>query len=173
MQIKTFASIAALGLVLGGSTGLARDEFPSPNTEGTGLSRSTFDDNPRTGSAVERPDIGAQSVPQQQASPSLDQAQGSQQQQQQQLSQNQDFVRQVQSKLNAAGYDIGTVDGIWGPRTQQALTAYQRDMGLEANGELSSEVATSMQIQPPDAPQAAGVPPASTPQSGQSGESQQ
>ena len=172
MQIRTFASIAALGLVHGGSTAMARDEFPSPNTEGTGLGRSTFDDNPRTGSAVERPDIGAQSVPQQQASPPLDQAQGSQQQSQN-LSQNQDFVRQVQSKLNAAGYEVGPADGVWGPRTQQALTAYQRDMGLEANGALSSEVATSMQIQPPGEPQAAGVPPASTPQSGQSGESQQ
>jgi peptidoglycan hydrolase-like protein with peptidoglycan-binding domain len=76
----------------------------------------------------------------------------------QQLSQNEGFVRQVQQKLNAAGYDVGTVDGRWGPRSQQALTNYQRDNGLQPTGALSTEVASALNIPAPNEPQAAQMP---------------
>lgn len=153
MRIRTFVSAAALGLALGVSTGVASENYPSPNVEGSGLSRSIFDNNPQTGTAS----------PAQQASPPLETGSGIAQgagADTPQLAQNQDFVRQVQSKLNAAGYDVGAVDGVWGPQSEQALMAYQRDNGLAASGALSTEVANSLQIQPPGEPQAAGLPPA-------------
>lgn len=36
-----------------------------------------------------------------------------------------DFIRQVQQRLASAGYDPGPIDGKYGPRTAQALRAFQ------------------------------------------------
>ena len=36
-------------------------------------------------------------------------------------------VRQAQQRLVDKGYDAGVVDGIWGPRTANALRQFQRD----------------------------------------------
>jgi hypothetical protein len=49
-----------------------------------------------------------------------------------------DPVREVQRRLNAAGYDAGPVDGILGPRTKRALIHYQAVQGLELTGELDA-----------------------------------
>lgn len=43
-------------------------------------------------------------------------------------------VKLIQSLLNRIGYNVGTVDGSFGPRTQQAVMAFQRDNGLTADG---------------------------------------
>jgi len=43
-------------------------------------------------------------------------------------------VRLVQSLLNRIGYNAGTVDGIFGSRTYQAVTAFQRNNGLTPDG---------------------------------------
>jgi hypothetical protein len=40
----------------------------------------------------------------------------------------------VQSALTNLGYDPGPVDGVSGPRTRAAVTAFQRDQGLAADG---------------------------------------
>ncbi|MCS6854067.1 MAG: serine protease, partial [Elioraea sp.] len=42
----------------------------------------------------------------------------------------------VQRSLAALGYDPGPVDGLSGPRTRQALAAFQRDRGLAPSGTL-------------------------------------
>lgn len=42
---------------------------------------------------------------------------------------------QIQVLLEDAGFDPGPIDGHWGPRTQRALAAFQRDHGLQASGE--------------------------------------
>lgn len=44
-------------------------------------------------------------------------------------------VTRVQSRLTELGYDAGPADGEFGPRTQSALMAFQKDRGLEATGE--------------------------------------
>ncbi len=43
-------------------------------------------------------------------------------------------VKLIQSLLNRIGYNAGPVDGIFGPRTQQAVIAFQRDNGLTPDG---------------------------------------
>ena len=43
-------------------------------------------------------------------------------------------VRQIQTKLKELGYLQGNIDGIYGNQTKQAVTAFQRDHGLSADG---------------------------------------
>ncbi|CAA7626508.1 peptidoglycan-binding protein [Magnetospirillum sp. UT-4] len=52
----------------------------------------------------------------------------------QQSSMSEDTVRQMQQQLQAQGYEVGQVDGIWGPRSRQALMNFQRDQNLPATG---------------------------------------
>jgi len=43
-------------------------------------------------------------------------------------------TRGVQAALAGLGYDVGPVDGVMGPRTRAAVMAYQRAVGLTADG---------------------------------------
>ena len=43
-------------------------------------------------------------------------------------------VRQIQSKLKSLGYYSGSVDGIYGARTQSAVKAFQKSCGITADG---------------------------------------
>lgn len=192
MQIRTFASIAALSLALGGGAAMANANVDSPNAAG-GQQNSTFH-NQESSSNASRPDLSSQSAPEQQAASPSDMpsasstdsgviggtnsgmstqsgdnsspmtggsnmdAASSAELSNSQLSQNQDFVRQIQSKLKDQGYEVGAVDGIWGPATRQALSNFQRDKGLEANGRLSPEVATALDIDAPSQNQTAQQP---------------
>ena len=45
-----------------------------------------------------------------------------------------DDVAALQERLLELGYDAGRVDGIFGPRTETALLAFQREMGIELDG---------------------------------------
>lgn len=45
-----------------------------------------------------------------------------------------DEVTQIQERLTELGYDPGTVDGIFGARTQEAVRAFQQDYGLAVDG---------------------------------------
>lgn len=45
-----------------------------------------------------------------------------------------DEVRRIQSKLKELGYNIGTVDGIYGTKTKNAVIAFQRNCGITADG---------------------------------------
>lgn len=47
-----------------------------------------------------------------------------------------DDVADLQSRLSALGFDTGRVDGIFGPTTAGALTAFQADAALPADGVL-------------------------------------
>ncbi|MEM7358745.1 MAG: peptidoglycan-binding domain-containing protein [Pseudomonadota bacterium] len=47
-------------------------------------------------------------------------------------------IRFAQTVLNELGYKVGTVDGIWGPRSARAIRNFERINGLtSANGKLS------------------------------------
>ena len=48
-------------------------------------------------------------------------------------------VRDLQRRLLRLGYRPGTRDGLYGPRTQAAVTAFQRKHGLEQDGSAGSE----------------------------------
>ncbi len=43
-------------------------------------------------------------------------------------------VTGLQQRLQVHGFDPGRIDSVFGPRTEQALRAFQRARGLEANG---------------------------------------
>lgn len=45
-----------------------------------------------------------------------------------------DEVRRIQKKLKELGYYTGSVDGIFGARTQSAVKAFQRNCGITADG---------------------------------------
>lgn len=50
-------------------------------------------------------------------------------------------VEAVQRELAAAGYYKGSVDGVIGRKTKQAISAYQAAVGIEADGKPSSDLA--------------------------------
>ena len=50
------------------------------------------------------------------------------------------LVADVQEALASAGYKPGPADGIAGPRTNSAISAYQRDNGLATDGQPSAEL---------------------------------
>ncbi|VAV85110.1 hypothetical protein MNBD_DELTA01-215 [hydrothermal vent metagenome] len=46
------------------------------------------------------------------------------------------LIKAVQHKLNVKGYDAGPVDGFMGPKTEDALTAFQKENGLISDGTI-------------------------------------
>ncbi len=48
-------------------------------------------------------------------------------------------VRSLQEELEKSGYDLGPADGIFGPRTESAVLAFQSDHGLSVDGVVGSE----------------------------------
>lgn len=43
-------------------------------------------------------------------------------------------VRQIQQRLAGWGYDIGAIDGIYGPKTKKAVIQFQKKYGLQPDG---------------------------------------
>jgi peptidoglycan hydrolase-like protein with peptidoglycan-binding domain len=43
-------------------------------------------------------------------------------------------VKGLQNALKGRGYDFGAVDGVFGPSTEDAVTQFQREVGLEEDG---------------------------------------
>src|SRR4051794_22481255 len=72
-------------------------------------------------------------------------------------------VRDLQRRLLRLGYRPGTRDGLYGPRTQAAVTAFQRKHGLEQDGSAGSETLTLLRRR--TAPRATAADPALTTQS--------
>jgi peptidoglycan hydrolase-like protein with peptidoglycan-binding domain len=58
------------------------------------------------------------------------------------------LVKAAQRFLVDQGYQPGPVDGIAGARTEAAVTAWQRDHGLDANGALDSATLAGMGLVP-------------------------
>jgi putative peptidoglycan binding protein len=53
-------------------------------------------------------------------------------------------VRELQQALITAGYDPGSVDGTFGPATEAAVTAFQQDNGLSADGVVGPDTAAAL-----------------------------
>lgn len=56
------------------------------------------------------------------------------------------LVRQVQQKLSQWGYFSGTIDGVFGKQTYDAVVSFQRKNGLTADGVVGSATAVAMGI---------------------------
>jgi murein L,D-transpeptidase YcbB/YkuD len=54
------------------------------------------------------------------------------------------LVRQLQQALVTAGYDPGSVDGSFGPTTEAAVTAFQQDNSLSADGVVGPDTAAAL-----------------------------
>lgn len=52
--------------------------------------------------------------------------------------------REIQQRLNALGYDAGSPDGLEGPKTRSAITAFQKDYGIYPDGVASTEVLAAL-----------------------------
>lgn len=58
---------------------------------------------------------------------------------------NKSQVRQLQGQLKQQGYDVGQVDGVIGPTTQQALRQFQQDQGIQATGQPDQRTVAALQ----------------------------
>jgi peptidoglycan hydrolase-like protein with peptidoglycan-binding domain len=55
-------------------------------------------------------------------------------------------TRQLQQALSARGFDPGPVDGVYGPRTREAVMNYQRANNMEATGRPNAQMMSSLNI---------------------------
>lgn len=56
-----------------------------------------------------------------------------------------DAVAVLQEKLIRLGYDVGPVDGSFGPQTQSAVLAFQRDQNLEQDGVVGPKTRAALE----------------------------
>lgn len=59
------------------------------------------------------------------------------------------IVKEIQSKLKAAGFNPGKLDGIYGPQTIAAVNAFQIVEGLVPDGEVGTETVAALGIELP------------------------
>ena len=58
------------------------------------------------------------------------------------------LIAEIQSRLNGLGYNAGSPDGKAGPRTQRAIRAFQSQVGIPADGEVSQNVLATIKNTP-------------------------
>lgn len=75
------------------------------------------------------------------------------------------LVAVAQRELAVQGYDAGPVDGRLGPKTRNALKAFQADKGLPADGQLTFDLLAKLmvRVQPAVTPPPPPAPPAPPP----------
>ncbi|MGA7486680.1 MAG: peptidoglycan-binding domain-containing protein [Xanthobacteraceae bacterium] len=50
-----------------------------------------------------------------------------------------DSIRQVQDALRKKGFDVGPLDGIFGPRTEEAVRNFQDRYGMKVSGKFDNQ----------------------------------
>ena len=65
-----------------------------------------------------------------------------------------ELIREIQSRLNSLGYNTGSADGEYGPRTAAAIRRFERHLGLPAEGEPSRALLETLRTTPLAAAQA-------------------
>jgi localization factor PodJL len=56
------------------------------------------------------------------------------------------LVMKIQALLTEQGYDPGPADGIQGPRTREAVRAFQEEIGVAATGTIDPSLATALAV---------------------------
>ena len=54
-------------------------------------------------------------------------------------------VRILQSKLESLGYQVGPIDGIFGPKTEQAVRQFQMNNGLLVDGVVGEQTFAALE----------------------------
>jgi peptidoglycan hydrolase-like protein with peptidoglycan-binding domain len=57
-------------------------------------------------------------------------------------------VKSTQRELHRLGFYHGTADGVWGPRSQDALARFQQSRGLQASGEFNPATLSALGFDP-------------------------
>ncbi|HSJ95811.1 MAG TPA: peptidoglycan-binding domain-containing protein, partial [Myxococcota bacterium] len=60
-------------------------------------------------------------------------------------------VLEVQRALASRGFEVGRVDGVWGPESQSALRDFQQDQRLETSGRINERTLAALDVEPPGA----------------------
>ncbi len=55
-------------------------------------------------------------------------------------------VSEIQSRLSSLGFDVGKVDGIFGPKTETAVIEFQHNRNLAEDGKAGPEVVTEIHL---------------------------
>jgi murein L,D-transpeptidase YcbB/YkuD len=55
-------------------------------------------------------------------------------------------VHDAQVALNGQGYDVGTIDGQWGPNTRNAVRRFQEERGLAPSGALDAATLSALGV---------------------------
>jgi peptidoglycan hydrolase-like protein with peptidoglycan-binding domain len=58
-----------------------------------------------------------------------------------------DEVKKIQEALKSKGHDPGMADGIMGPKTQQAMRAFQKKNNIEVTGRLDDKTASALGVE--------------------------
>ena len=82
----------------------------------------------------------------QQPQPRVAEQQAQQSSQAPRIAIDEQLVRRMQQQLQAKGIDPGPIDGIWGPRTHDALQQFQQAQGLKASGQLNAATLDALGI---------------------------
>ena len=61
---------------------------------------------------------------------------------------NQDVVKSVQMALGFLGYDVGTPDGLAGPKTAEAIKSFERATGMSESGAINPRLLAVLGSQP-------------------------
>jgi len=61
---------------------------------------------------------------------------------------NAEVIRRVQDALNKLGYDAGTADGMMGPQTTEAISAFEADTGMTESGSVNPRLLAVLGSQP-------------------------
>ncbi len=61
---------------------------------------------------------------------------------------NSDIIEKVQIALKKLGYDVGTPDGIMGPRTSEAIKEFESDTGMSLSGKVNPRLLAVLGSQP-------------------------
>jgi peptidoglycan hydrolase-like protein with peptidoglycan-binding domain len=63
------------------------------------------------------------------------------------MQQDESSVKQAQQALNDKGFNVGTPDGIAGPKTQAAVRKFQQQQNIGASGQLDQQTLAALGIQ--------------------------
>jgi peptidoglycan hydrolase-like protein with peptidoglycan-binding domain len=55
-------------------------------------------------------------------------------------------VRMAQQALNERGYNVGNVDGVWGPGTADAVRRFQQAQDLPDSGALDTQTLSALGV---------------------------